>query len=130
MPKPQPQPVEQDRSKLIRIHYLVPDPRGPIPSASGGSPAIVPSSAPQWRAACDHDGKVVMGDFDRGTGETWGVRCAACKRTEIFKKNYRSRPSAVPDATETGDEAPELVPGPLAAPDASMGIKADEGCRT
>lgn len=108
--------------KLIRIHYLVPDPSGLIPSTNGGAPMIVPSSAPRWRAACDD--KVVMGDLDRGTGETWGVRCAACKRTEVFKKNYRSRPNVVLDKTESGDE-PEDVP-PL-----ESGIKvSDEGCRT
>jgi hypothetical protein len=78
-------------SQTLRIHFMVPDPEGIIHSGRGGSNPLLQIGAPgRWRAACDP--AVTMGPLDRGTGEPWACRCAACAETEIFKEKWRPKP--------------------------------------
>jgi len=73
----------------MRIHFLVPDPSGRIVSGPAGSTLKVGREG-RWRVACDP--KIVMGDQDRGTGEPWAVRCAACFKTKEFEAANRPKP--------------------------------------
>jgi hypothetical protein len=76
-------------SETFRIHYLVPAATGPVKSAPGGDVVKIGSHG-RFVVACDPN--LTMSDADRGTGETWGVRCKKCIATEIFKRNRRPKP--------------------------------------
>lgn len=76
----------------LRIHLLVSDAKGPIPSAPGGSTFKVGKPASKYAVACDP--AIILGDWNRGTTEPWAVRCEECRKTEAYKKIDRPKPNA------------------------------------
>jgi hypothetical protein len=77
--------------KYLRIHLLVEDPAGAVPSARIDTPVGPLGKDTRLRAACDPS--VTMGQYDRGTAEPWAVHCKACKETAEFKAIDRPHPN-------------------------------------
>jgi hypothetical protein len=85
-----PRPPDPAPRKFL-MHYLIPDDAGPIESRRGGT-AIPVGSDSRWRFACKGGEDAVMTEIQRGTTETYAVRCTACQGTERFKADYRPHP--------------------------------------
>lgn len=89
---------------VLRIHFLVPAAEGqasPIEVEPAGHPIKI---TPGGRFICACDPAQVLDDFNRATGEPWGVRCKACIETDIFQQMKRPKPGrSVPDMTEAVD---------------------------
>ncbi len=86
---------------VLRIHFLVFDPAGPIESLPAGAPVKV-STGGKFRVCCDPT--IPLNEWNRATGEPWGVRCNACMATEEFQRLNRPKPGLdAPDRTEETD---------------------------
>lgn len=95
---------DQKPKRKLRIHLLVEDAAGPNVSRPvlGSLPVGGRAGQPtRWRFACDAAG--TLGNFDRGTGEPWGVRCDACKASDLFKAVDRPKPAAPGDEQMVAD---------------------------
>jgi hypothetical protein len=76
----------------FKLHFLVPDEKGPIHSKPGGT-AFPVGREMRSHIACDP--AMTLSEVHRGTGEPWLVVCTACQATEEFKKLYYPRPQPV-----------------------------------
>jgi hypothetical protein len=101
----------------FKLHYLIPDPAGPIESGPGGSTFKIGSQG-RYRIACN--AALELNQYHRGTGEPYAVVCDACRATEAFRKNDRPRPSA-DQIFEYADPKPEKQADAIKPIDAGTG---------
>lgn len=81
----------------FRVHLLVVDDAGPIYSGSlmlNGPNGVRRANQPKrLRAACDPN--IQLSEYDRGTGETFAVKCKACAETQEYKERWKPKPKGL-----------------------------------
>jgi len=94
--------------KRLRQHFLIPAASAPAPHMTSGPPRDTPGgkigTGIPHVAACDP--KIVMSDFDTGSGEAWAVGCSDCVKTEAWKKAIKDNPH--PRDAKRPDEAEDV----------------------
>lgn len=81
-------------SRTLRVHFLVPAPSAPAAHMTSGPPRDTPvgvlGTARPHVAACDP--KIVLSEWDNGTGEAYAVQCKACAATDVHKAALAANP--------------------------------------